>query len=138
VRQLGDRERHQVQREERPRAHRPDVGEGVRGGDAAEPVRVVDDRREEVDGLDDRLLVGEREDGRVVARLVADEDARIVGAWEVAQDLREIRRADLARSTGAVAEAREAHRIVGHASGLTRAPASGQGQGCGVAPASLR
>ena len=64
-----ERERHQVQRGDRARAHRVDVGERVRRGDPAEVVRVVDDRREEVDGRHDRQVVGHPVDRGVVGRL---------------------------------------------------------------------
>ena len=47
-------ERDDVQRGERARPHRVDVGEGVGRGDAPEVVGVVDDGREEVDRLDQR------------------------------------------------------------------------------------
>ncbi len=112
-RELRDRPADEVQREERPRAHRPHVGERVRRGDAAEPVRVVHDGREEVDRLDDRLGVREPVHGGVVARLGPDERARVIDPGHVAQHLRQIRRADLAGSTRAVAEAREADLLLG-------------------------
>ena len=66
-------------------------------------------------GLDDGLAVGEAVDGRVVARLVPDERAGILRPGEAAQHLRQIRRADLAGSTGAVGERGEADDIgTGH------------------------
>ena len=43
-----------AQRGQRPAAHRVDVADGVGGGDLAVDVRVVDDRREEIDGLHER------------------------------------------------------------------------------------
>ena len=61
----GDR-----QTEQGRSTHGVQVAEGVGGGDGAEGVGVVDDRREEVD---------RRDDGEVVAHTV---DARIVGAVE--------------------------------------------------------
>ena len=142
-RELRDRPADEVQREERPRAHRPHVGERVRRGDAAEPVRVVHDGREEVDRLDDRLGVREPVDGGVVARLGPDERARVIDPGHVAQHLRQIRRADLAGSTRAVAEAREADLLLGlHGLPHTRAHARGQRgeryRACGGRPRSLR
>ena len=59
----------EVERGDRRRAHRVDVRQRVGGGDAAERVRVVDDRREEVDGLHDRQVVGELDDAGVVGRV---------------------------------------------------------------------
>ena len=66
-----------VQRGERLAAHRVDVRQRVRGGDLPEEVRIVDDRREEVDRLHEREIVGQQEDARVVECLAADEQARI-------------------------------------------------------------
>ena len=40
-------------------AHRVDVGERVGRGDAAEVVRIVDDRREEIDRLHEREIVAQ-------------------------------------------------------------------------------
>ena len=73
-----ERERDQVERGQRLRAHRVHVGERVRRGDPAEVARVVDDRREEVDGLHERQLVGDPVDARVVAGLGADQQRRVV------------------------------------------------------------
>jgi hypothetical protein len=126
-RQLADREAHEVQREERPRAHRPDVGEGVGCGDAPEDERIVDHGREEVHRLDDGLGRGEPVHGRVVTRLVPDERARVLGARKAAQNLRQIRRADLAGSARAMGERGEPHLIgTGHACVLSAAGLRGK------------
>ena len=61
-----ERERDEVQRADRRGAHRVDVGQRVGRRDPPEVIGVVDDRREEVDGLDDRQLVGELGRRRVV------------------------------------------------------------------------
>jgi hypothetical protein len=63
----------QVDREQRPAAHRVHVGQGVRGRDPAPVTRVVDDRGEEVRGQHQRALVVKAEHGRVVAFGGADE-----------------------------------------------------------------
>ena len=52
---LGERGNRQC--EKRPAAHREDVVQRVRRGDRPERSRIVDERREEVDGEDDRPLV---------------------------------------------------------------------------------
>ena len=52
-----DREGGDVERGQRRAAHRVDVADRVGRGDATEVVRVVDDRREEVDGLHHRQIV---------------------------------------------------------------------------------
>ena len=76
VRQHVDRHADQRQRQDRPAAHRIDVADGVGRGDAAEVERVVDDRHEEVGGGDQRLLVVELIDGRVVGGLDAHQQLR--------------------------------------------------------------
>ncbi len=105
-RQLPDGPADDVEREERAAAHGPDVREGVRRGDPSEPVRVVHHRREEVHRLDDGALRVETVHRGVVARVVADERARIVAPREMAQDLRQIRRAESCRLNPRRARAR--------------------------------
>ena len=60
------RERDDRQREDRAPAHRVDVGERVGRRDPAEEARIVHDRREEVDRLDDRLAAAQPVDRGVV------------------------------------------------------------------------
>ena len=69
--------RDEVEREQRRTAHRVDVGERVGRGDATPVVRVVDDRREEVGGDDDREVVAQPVDGGVVGGVEADEQIRV-------------------------------------------------------------
>ena len=86
-------------------AHRVDVRERVGGGDPAEVVRVVDDRREEVDRADDRQVVAEAVDAGVVGGVEADEHVGIGVAWESPVEQRADRRGrHLARAAGAVGE----------------------------------
>ena len=70
-----EREADEVQRGDRPAAHRVDVGQRVGRGDPAEVVRVVDDRREEVDRLHEREVVAQPVDAGVVGRGRADEQS---------------------------------------------------------------
>jgi hypothetical protein len=63
--------------------------------------RVVDDRREEVDGLNERNLVGQPVDAGVVVRLGADKQVGIIELGNVAQDLSDLPGGQLARSAGA-------------------------------------
>ena len=89
--------------EERLAAHREDVGDGVRGSDASVVVGIVDDRREDIHRLHDRLLVVQLHDGRIVERVVADQDAVADGrARHSLQQLGEARGGHLAgaASTG--------------------------------------
>ena len=64
----GDRER-----QERRATHREDVVQRIRGGDRTEGARVVDERREEVDREDDRAVVVQPVDRRVVGGIEPDE-----------------------------------------------------------------
>jgi hypothetical protein len=72
-----EREGDEVERRHRPAAHRVDVRQRVGRGDAPERVGVVDDRREEVDRLHDRDVLGELHDARIVGRVGGDEHARV-------------------------------------------------------------
>jgi hypothetical protein len=63
------REGGDVEREQHLAAHRVDVAQGVGGGDGAEGVRIVDDRRKEIQRLDDRDVVREAIDSSVVRSL---------------------------------------------------------------------
>ena len=66
-----------VQRREWLTAHRIDVRQRIRCRDLPEEVRVVDDRREEVDRLHEREIVGQHEHAGIVERFAANEQARI-------------------------------------------------------------
>ena len=85
--QRVDRPGDEAQRVERRGAHGVDVGERVGGGDAAVVVGVVDDRREDVDRLDQGEIVAQLDDGGVVGRVVADQHARIGGDRQAASAL---------------------------------------------------
>ena len=65
------------ERGNRPAAHGVDVAERVGGGNLAEQIGIVHDRREKIDGLYDGEIVGEAIDGGVVTGFKADEDIRI-------------------------------------------------------------
>ena len=104
-------------------AHRVDVGERVRRGDATPVVRVVDDRREEVGGDDDREVVAQAVDGGVVGGVEADEQvgiARRVGAEAAheAEHRAQVGRGELARAARAVREAGEPDGFVGVDTGI--------------------
>ena len=96
------RKRSDRQRDERRRPHGEDVVERVRRGDRTEVAGIVDDRREEVDREDERALVVELVDRRVVGGREPDEEIRVrfdrQGADEVLQQRRRVlRRAPAAR-----------------------------------------
>jgi hypothetical protein len=82
---LGERRDRQC--EKRPAAHREDVVQRIRRGDRPERSRIVDERREEVDGEDDRPLIIEAIDGRVVGGIEADEQILRVGGDESARSV---------------------------------------------------
>ena len=73
--QLLDRPGDEAQRAYRLCAHGVDVAQGIGGGDAAIVERVVDDGREDIDGLDQRQIVAQAEHRRVVGASVADQQA---------------------------------------------------------------
>jgi hypothetical protein len=113
------REGDEVQGEDRLAPHGVDVAQGVGGGDRAEVVGLVDDRREEVGRQDQRPPAPEVEDGGIVRLGEPDEDVgmpgRVEGVAENAQDLRELPGGQLRRSPRAGAEARElSEDLVGH------------------------
>ncbi len=68
-----DRHGKQCQRQDRPAAHRVDVGERIRGSDTAELEGVIDDRHEEIRGRDHRLGLVELIDRSVVGGLGTDQ-----------------------------------------------------------------
>ena len=96
-----DRKRGDVQRTDRLAAHRVNVRQRVRGGDASEIVRIVDDGREEVDGLHDGQIVAQPKHARVVGGAETHEHALVLGQRQVAQDLRQLGEAEFTRSTRA-------------------------------------
>ena len=95
-RELGDRER-----EQRPAAHREHVVERVRRRDRPEDMRVVDERREEVEREDERGLVVEPVDGGVVSRGKADQQVLGLGGDEPGEELLQPRSRVLGRAAAA-------------------------------------
>src|SRR6185437_2583165 len=119
-RQLAGGETDDVERGERLAAHGVDVGEGVGGGDLAEGVGVVDDRREEVDGLDEREIVGEDEHAGVVEGLAPDEEPGIGVEREGAEGGREIAGPELGGAPGTAGERRQPDALAGARDGRGR------------------
>ena len=103
--------RRDVHRGERRPSHRVYIRQRVRGSDLPEVVRVIDYRREEVDGLHEHDVVGHAKDPRVVERFVADENARIRLSRERRERVRQVRRTHLGRSAGAARELGQAERL---------------------------
>ena len=94
----------EVEREEWSPAHCVHVGDAVGGRHLAPGARVVDHRGDEVGGRHDGAVVVEAPDGGVVAGVRPDEEFGGVRCVEVAHDVRQFARGELAASTGAVAE----------------------------------
>ena len=94
-------------------AHREHVVERVRRRDRAEVPGIVDERREEVDGEDERALVVEPVHGRVVGRVEPDEEIRRLGRHEPREQLLEPRRRVL-RGAAAGLRQRGQRRRFGH------------------------
>ena len=110
VTQPLERKRDDVHRCQGRPAHRIDVRERVGGRDPPEVVRVVHDRCEEVDRLDEREVFAHLEHRGVIPAGRADEHARILGRREVAHDRQQQRRGQLAAAPGAVGQRRKRDR----------------------------
>ena len=108
-----DREPDDVQRDQRPSAHRVHVAERVRHGDLPERIRVVHYRREEVHRLDERGLVVETIHRGVVPGVHSDEQVLVRNRRKLTQDLTQVLRAELRGSTGAASEAGQPNGIAG-------------------------
>jgi len=59
-------------------AHRPDIVDRIERGDAAIIIRIVNNRREEINRLDQREVVAKAIYSRVVSRLDADNQIGIL------------------------------------------------------------
>ena len=93
------REARDVERRLRLAPHGVDIGEGVGGRDRAELEGVVDDGREEVHRLHERQVGRDAEHPGVVGGRGADQQIRVHHRRERAEDLRQVRRTQLAGST---------------------------------------
>ena len=85
-------------------AHRVDIGQRVGRGDLSEVVRIVDDRREEVDRLHEREIIGQPEHPRVIEGLTTDEDSGIGSRDERRESAGQVTRTQLGGSTRAAGE----------------------------------
>src|SRR6202521_3672429 len=70
----------------RPASHGVDVAERVGGGDLTEKLRGIHDRREKIDGLDEREAFAEQVDSCVIVRIKAHENVGIGLTGQFAQD----------------------------------------------------
>ena len=89
------------QRRERTAAHRIHVAQRIGRGDLAVEIRVVHDRREEIDRLHQRRSTLPRVHTGIVRSPVVNQDAWVGLDWYSAQHLSELAGCEFARSTSA-------------------------------------
>src|SRR5581483_2357967 len=104
---LLDGEAEDVHDRDRPAAHRVDIRERVGRRDLPVEIRVIHDGRKEVHRLNEGEVVREAIDARVIAGRQPDEQVGICGYFQVAQNLRELGRPNLAGSPGAAHQMRQ-------------------------------
>ena len=83
-------------------SHGIKVTEGVGRCNRAKKVRIIHNRREKIDGLDDRKLIRELVNSRIIGCLSPNQQIGIVELWQFAQNLSEVLRTQLRRSTSAM------------------------------------
>jgi hypothetical protein len=115
---LAAREAHDAERDERLAAHRIHVGESIGRRDLAEDVGVVDHRRKEIDGGDEREARRQTIDTGIVAGFAADEDIRMTQRRQLGEDGAEVGRTELARASAGAHLGREADSRRGRAPGF--------------------
>ena len=122
LREPGD-----IEREEDGAAHGIDVTHAVRGGDGAVGPGVVDDRGEEIDRLHHRQIGRDAIDRGVVACLETDDEVRMGGKGQGAQNLRQGRRAQFSRSASAAGERCQSYLVSGLHGVVLSIPETGHG-----------
>jgi len=103
---------HDVQTQLRLAAHGVHIAQRIRRGDLTEEVRVVHNRGEEVDRLDDGNLVGDAVHGGVVAAVVADQKRGIRHIRQVSKNFCQGTRPQLGGSTRRLCHLRETQLVV--------------------------
>jgi hypothetical protein len=103
-RQCPDRKAHDAHCGERFSSHGVDIGECVCRGDLPEEIRIVDDWREEIDGLDQCQRIGQPENPRIIEGLATNEDSGIGSRVQRREGAREVTRTQFGGSTGAARE----------------------------------
>ena len=98
----------------RPPAHGVDVRQRVGRRDLAKQERVVDHRREEVDGLHETQVLASAKNARIVGGIEPHEQVIVMHIGQVAQDLGEGSRSQLSGSTRGSGHLRELDEIVSH------------------------
>ncbi len=90
---------HDVQRRPGLRSHCVDVAQRVCRRDLTEGIRVVDNGREEIDGVDNGQVPSKAEYPGVVIRFGADDYIGVLESWQAAQDLLEVCGTELGGTT---------------------------------------
>lgn len=98
----------------RPPAHGVDVRQRIGRGDLAKQKRVVDHRREEVDGLNEAQVIADAKDARIVGGIEPHEQVVVMHIWQIAQDLGEGSGSQLSGSTARGSHRRKLNLIVSH------------------------
>ena len=80
-------------------AHCVDVAQGGGRGDLTERERIVDNGRNEIGRLNDREIVPEQVDGRIILAVESDKKTRIVSLLQRAHDLMQVERAHFRRAS---------------------------------------
>src|SRR5688572_9163447 len=80
-------------------AHSVDVAERIRRRDLPKGIGVIDNRGEEIDGVDDGKVRSQAKYSRVVRRLRPDQHIDVVELWQIVQNLHEVGGAELSGST---------------------------------------
>ena len=98
----------------RSSTHGVDVRQRVGRGNLAKQERVVDHRREEVDGLHEPQVLPYAKDARIVGGIEPHEQVVVMHIGQVAQDLGEGSGSQLSGSTARGRHRRELNLIVSH------------------------
>ena len=107
--QLALRERDDIQRRLRLSAHRVDVTQRIGGRHLTENVRVVNDGRKEVHGVDDGEIRPQTEYSCIVGCFRTDNQVGRLKRWKAVQHLQQVGRAELRRSTSGRDSLRQSH-----------------------------
>jgi hypothetical protein len=117
--ELAARKPNDAERSQRLAAHGIDVRQCVGGSDLSELIGIIDDRREEVDGLHKREIGGQPKNPRVIEGLATDKNSGIRFRAQRREGAGQVTRTQLGGSTSAARELGKAERLlseVGHES----------------------
>jgi hypothetical protein len=107
-RQLVRRKAGDGEAEDRRRAHRVNIGDGIRRRDLAEEIGIVDDRREEIDGLRDGRVADDAQHCSIVGGIRSDQKIPDpFGGGETGKDRAQVILTQLAGSTTCRRERRQ-------------------------------